>query len=317
MSRIENIFNKHLDAIEKSFDMSICGEDAAERLHYLHLITRENNTLSQQMKMYASFVNDKNNAELDDVRYDNELSSYVAELLFSKVLAGAVNIYPRTNVPKNHHWLPVVYLKGFSDTHFSRKSKVRAEIKAVSFNNGRMIDAVVKDSSFAHQKDNENGFYDLSVESFFSAMETNLSRLKENLSADHSFNGMSAVYTAAFFLVQSIRNPHPSYGFASGDFRTVIRQVMSNFDAMGNIYVNFGYSKKKLMLSPYVPERMRIVSGVRMLNFPLNSHYSAVFSNEPVKSSDVDTIIAQFRESSIKWAMKKNNTVFGVSSSEL
>lgn len=316
---IETVFNNHIEAIANSFDLSIAGKDAAEKIEYLHKITRDNANLSKMLKHYANFVSEKNNVELANVPYDYELSKNVAEVLFLRVLSGAVNIYARNDAPKTHHWLPVVYIKSFSTSaNPSRKRRVRAEVDAVSFNSGSIINASVNDLAFAHDRDGDNGFYDLSVESFFGGLESNLAKAKEVLSSDeNSFSGVTAAYVASFFIVQSVRNPHPSEGFASGEFKTVIRQVMENFTKLGEIYVNFGNSAKRLPFSPYVPDRVRVKGTTKIFHLPLDPFRGAIISNAPISSYDTDPLISQFRKSSIRFAKKNNGMLFGLNSSDI
>ena len=315
---IEQVFNNHLDAIEHSFNLSIPGSDAADRLEHLHRITRDDFDLSRMIRLYSAFVNEKNTIELSKVSYDSDLRKNVAEILFLRFLSGAVHIYPRNDAPKTHHWLPVVYIKGFSNNDApSKKRKVRTRVDAVSFHNERMLNAMVEDTSFAHDREGDNGFYDLSVEAFFGGLESNLARAKGYLNENSEYDGLTAAYIASFFIVQSVRNPHPYAGFASGEFKTVVHHVMNNFTNLGEIYVNFGSSAKKLPFSPYVPDRVRVQGTTKSFYFPVDSHHAAIISNAPISQYDISSIISQFRKNTIRFAKKNNKILFGINSSEI
>lgn len=316
---IETVFNNHLDAMELSFNISIPGNNSVSRLEYLHKVTRDNSDLSQMMKSYGNFVQDKIKVSLNGFSYNDNLSSAIAEILFVRVLNGAVNIYSRGAAPKTHHWLPVVYMKSFGISMNPKRNrdKSRAVVDAVVFSHSDLVDVNVKDFTFAHSRSGDDGYYDLSVEAFFGGLESNYAHAKECMASSENYDALSAAYMASFFIVQSVRNPHPSMGFSSGEFNHVISQVMKNFDAMGEIYVNFGSSEKKLPFSPYVPDRVRREKLVNYFYMPITSHNALIISNRPVSSSVTNSLVSRFRDSVLSAAKRSGGMVFGLKSTEI
>lgn len=302
-------FNKKLDAMSRSIGITLNGDTAAERFLSLHRKTRDkNNGVAVKADLYARFAKDLFGIDSGslETNENQDIKPLVEDMLFYSLVHGMSHIYPRDNRPKTHHWLPVTYMRPFG-----RKggNGTRAVVDGTCFTGHGVLDVTVKDIQFAH---NRGDGYDLAVEAFFCSIETLYSHFRQIRKTSKE----SVVAMAAFFVAQSVRNPHPDAGFVAKDIVGVVNALMTSLDVNDKMFGRFENNNHQLPLSPYVPTKVRrLADGNNVYVLPVLPNVGFILSSKsPLSQDQALHAMTSYRNNMIKDAAKNNGVVFGVSS---
>lgn len=302
----ETVFNDKLNVLEAVLSRPIKGDTAAERFKALHLLTRDPK-LSHQVELYVKFLKESLfSACRSGLTQDSatDIKGYVIDHIFTALVQGMSHIFPANNSPKTHHWMPVTYIRPFG---VKGNGKVRALLDGVSFVDNNVVDIVVKDVQFAH--DRGEG-YDLAVEAFFGQIEDSYANYRERQHLD-----IFTIAMASFFVSQSVRNPHPQHGFIAKDIVSVINALIVNLDSMDSMFGQSSEVKYKLPISPYTPIRVRrLVDGNRVFVLPILPNVGFALSDKPLPQVDAYNSVNDYRIKLVSSARKNNGIVFGMSS---
>lgn len=300
-----------LFSMESSLDFETVGDTLGEKFANLHTLSRKNRVLGEEMTSYARFV-----TEMVKSRAANHTSSDVKEMvvktIFSSIVRGMAWRYNDVK-PKVHHWLPVTYLKGFSISQKTTRG-VRAQVPAIIFSHGQRMRVVVKDAEFAHPVNaDSSGYYDLAVEKFFSNIEGVFA-----IGRDATDTVLGKVHLAAFFVVQSVRNPHPSVGFSSGDITTVLSEVIENLDYLDEFYVDVVETEDALPFTPYIPTRIRRDgNGHSIMCLAITPYVAVILSDGMLNNFSRSRAVSEYKRYIISEAKRNGGVIFGIEVSDV
>lgn len=258
-----------------------------------------------------------------------EISTQVIDLIFHALVSSVGYRYPKINVPKVHHWLPISYTRAFAITKApvpgSRKRS--CSIQGLTFTHeGESIEKSVSDSHFAHGVDADgNGFYNLNAEYFFCKIESKFAESRQR--AFHKDNRQKAkgkdifpnVCLTAFFIVQSVRNPHPdSAQFSIRSFNGVVEGLIAALEQVPTIYTMLASTNSRMAFTPYVPTRiLRMTDGNRALIFPVGPHQALIVSDQQMIGRDVRKLAEGSNAAVISHARRNGSMVFGIGHNDL
>ena len=300
-----------LSGMERSLNVELSGESLPELFESVHFVSRGSRALRAEMVTYARYVTDVMKSRAD-YSVGSDIKPLVVLSVFSAIVRGMAWEYAEDK-PKVHHWLPVTYLKGFSGSGGKRSHSVRASVPAVVCNRGQLIEVAIKDLAFAHPVKDSVGYYDLAVERFFS--------LIEGMFASHKGRTATTsvqVSLATFFIVQAVRNPHPTVGFSSGSISSVIGAVLDNLNHLNEIHVNVVSSDRPLPFTPFIPMRIhRNVHGVTIMCLPISSNFAVTVSDLTISDFDSHNMVQRQSRNIINAAMRNNGIIFGVTADDI
>lgn len=316
-------FNRHFRALEAAMDIE--GEltgTISENFEKLHKISC-NRIFSGHLIDYAcsrlAFL--RNSAgRLHNQPIENmDISDLVADLIFHQLVHGVAYRYPKAS-PKVHHWLPISYTRHFAPGAVPKKGERlrRCEIQTLRFiPDGSAIAGTVNDRHFAHGVDADgNGFYHLNVEYFFCKIESAAAEARDKISDKRSGGNEGFLYAAlaSFFIVQSVRNPHPdSKQFSIRTIAGVIDALMEALENVPKIFVSAPKVGFRMAFTPYVPARIRkLVDGNRVLAFPLASNQAFTIADAPIGRKKARAIAHDSNHAVIKHAQRTGSMIFGV-----
>lgn len=282
------------------------GNSVGERFSKIAEAARKDSTLNSNLVHYAKMITEilKVRAGNENADQDIDIKELVVLSVFSSMLRGMVHRITDSD-PKVHHWLPVVYLKGFGSVP-TKSRKIRAVVPAVILDNGREVHVKVNDSEFAHPVINDRGYYDMEIENFFSHVEGVFS-----IGRATSDTLLGVASLASFFMAQSVRNPHPASGFASGGLVEVIDEIVKNLDLLDKFFVKVA-NTHSLPFSPYVPVKIRRrVDGSSVMCFAVSRGVALVLSDKEISSEVFDSAVDSYR-SHLNLVGKENGIIYGI-----
>lgn len=251
-----------------------------------------------------------------------DISSQVIDLIFHQlVVAVSYRYYHTPSIPKIHHWLPISYTRHFTGQVEPKKGlrNRRAEIQAITFTaDGESIETTVSDRHFAHGVDAAgNGFYHLNVEYFFGKIEAAAAEARDKMSVKVAGGANESFFyaaTAAFFIVQSVRNPHPkSKQFSIRTLSGVIEALIEALNHVPAIYSSAPRVNVRLAFTPYVPARIReLANGNRIYSFPMSSNRAFVVSKHPISRRSARGQAQASNRAVIHQARKTSSMIFGI-----
>lgn len=306
-----DLMSKLFDGMEASVGFSAVGVSPAQRFRSLNDLAKKNRKMADECYEYARFLAEivKSRAKVSD--QEGDYKELVVYTIFASIVRG-MTFKVNSVVPKVHHWLPVTYLKGFSGGSRSGSKtghvKNRALIPSVVFSNGHGVRVTVRDIEFAHPVNADlSGYYDLGLEYFFSHMEGLFAISKGEV------RSVDFVNLASFFIVQTVRNPHPSVGFYDGKIEVILDALIKNIDYFDRIYAKAGKTDLNMPFTPYIPTRVREDSqGVQSMCLPTGSRHAVVISNGPVSERSYSQTVNSYRSFVINSAIKSGGVVFGI-----
>lgn len=322
MSATKN-FNRHFRALEAAMDIE--GEltgTISENFEKLHEIC-QNRTFAGKLTDYATsrlaFLRNHTVRAHNQPIENMDISHLVADLIFHQLSAAVAHRYMR-GAPKVHHWLPVSYTRHFTPGAVPKKGERlrRCEIQALSFtNDGESIESTVNDRHFAHGVDADGkGFYHLNVEYFFCKIESSAAEAREKVSDKKSGGNEGFLYAAlaSFFIVQSVRNPHPdSKQFSIRTIAGVIDALLEGLESIPKIFVSAPKMQGRMAFTPYVPTRVRkMADGNVVFAFPLASNQAFTISEVPIARKKARTLAHASNQAVIKHAKRSGTMIFGV-----
>lgn len=327
MSVTQN-FHRHFRALEAA--MNIEGEltgTVSENFEKLFKLS-DNRSFALQLADYSSsrlyFLRSAASHMPNMPIETMDISQSVTDLIFHQLVAASAHRYSRVP-PKVHHWLPFSHTRHFTEIEPLGKGerKRRCNIQSLSFTSeGEAIEGEVNDKHFAHGVDSAgNGFYHLSVEYFFCKVESAAAEARDKISDTKSGGNESFLYAAltAFFVVQSVRNPHPgSKQFSIRTFAGVIEALIESLETIPKIFVSVPkvFSPKtryRMVFTPYVPTRVRkLIDGNVVMAFPVSSHFGLTISQLPITRKQARNHAHASNTDVIKHARRTGSTIFGV-----
>jgi hypothetical protein len=327
MSVTEN-FNRHFRALEAALDIE--GEltgTSSEKFEQLHKLSNN--------KIFAGYLTDYAGAKLAYLRGSTSrlhnqaienmnIADLVTDLIFHQLIHGVSYRYSKSE-PKVHHWLPVSYTRHFTPGPKPKRGERlrRCDIQTLKFiHDGTAIAGTVNDRHFAHGVDEEgNGFYHLSVEYFFCRIEAGAAEARDKTSEKNAGGNESYLYAAlaAFFIVQSVRNPHPdSKQFSIRTISGVIDALIEALDNLPKIFVSAPKTHFRMAFTPYVPTRIRkLADGNTVFAFPLASHQAFTIAEVPITRKTARVIAQHSNDAVIKHARRTGSTIFGVTHKDI
>lgn len=327
MSVTEN-FNRHFRALEAALDIE--GEltdSPSKNFEKLHKMSSD--------RVFAGHLTDyamsrlgllrSSSSRLHNQPIENmDIRHLVTDLIFHQLVHGMSHRYVKS-APKVHHWLPVSYTRHFTPGPLPKKGERlrRCEVQTLSFiADGSAIAGTVNDRHFAHGVDEDgNGFYHLSMEYFFCKIESAAAEARDKISDKKSGGNEGFLYAAlaAFFIVQSVRNPHPdSKQFSIRTIAGVIDALIEALDTLPEVFVSAPTVQFRMAFTPYVPVRVRkLIDGTRVLVFPLATRQVFTISNSPVARRSVRKIAFASNLAVIKHARRTRSMIFGVTHKDI
>lgn len=316
-------FNRHFRALEAA--LNIEGEltgSASENFEKLHKMSDD--------RVLAGYLTDYSMSRLAFLRSSTsrlhnrpieemDIKDLVTDLIFHQLVQGMAHRYMKSE-PKVHHWLPVSYTRHFTPGPKPKKGERlrRCDVQTLSFiADGSSIAGTVNDRHFAHGVDEDgNGFYHLSMEYFFCKIEGAAAEARDKISDKNSGGNEGFLYSAlaAFFIVQSVRNPHPdSKHFSIRTIAGVIDALIDALDMVPEVFVSAPTVQFRMAFTPYVPVRVRnLTDGTRVLVFPLATRQVLTISSAPVNRRKVRKIAYAANLAVIKNAQRTHSMIFGV-----
>jgi hypothetical protein len=327
MSVTEN-FNRHFRALEAALDIE--GEltdSPSKNFEKLYKMSAE--------RVFAGHLTDYAMSRLGYLRSSTsrlhnqpienmDIRHLVADLIFHQLVHGVAHRYSKS-APKVHHWLPVSYTRHFTPGPLPKKGERlrRCEVQTLSFiAAGSAIAGSVNDRHFAHGVDEDgNGFYHLSMEYFFCKIESGAAEARDKISDKRSGGNEGFLYAAlaSFFIVQSVRNPHPdSKQFSIRTIAGVIEALIEALDMVPEVFVSAPKVQFRMAFTPYVPARVRkLTDGVRVLVFPLATSQAFTISDAPIARRKARTIALDSNVAVIKHARRTGSMIFGVTHKDI
>lgn len=322
MSATKN-FNRHFRALEAALDIEgqLTGT-ISENFEKLHEISHN--------RVFAGHLTDYSNSRLaflrnSTVRAHNQpienmdIARLVADLVFHHLAGAVAHRYTRSS-PKVHHWLPVSYTRHFTPGAVPKKGERlrRCEIQALTFtHDGESIESTVNDRHFAHGVDADGkGFYHLNVEYFFCKIESSAAEAREKITDKKSGGNEGFLYSAlaSFFIVQSVRNPHPdSKQFSIRTIAGVIDALMEALDSVPKIFVSAPRVQHRMAFTPYVPTRVRkMANGSVVFAFPMASNQVFTIASASLSRKKARAVAHASNSAVIKHARRTGSMIFGV-----
>jgi hypothetical protein len=327
MSVTEN-FNRHFRALEAALDIE--GEltdSPSENFEKLHKMSGD--------RVFAGHLTDYAMARLGYLRSSSsrlhnqpienmDIRHLVADLIFHQLVHGVAHRYSK-GAPKVHHWLPVSYTRHFTPGPLPKKGERlrRCEVQTLSFiSDGSAIAGSVNDRHFAHGVDEDgHGFYHLSMEYFFCKIESGAAEARDKVSDKRSGGNEGYLYAAlaSFFIVQSVRNPHPdSKQFSIRTIAGVIDALIAALDTIPKIFVSAPKVQFRMAFTPYVPARVRkLTDGILVLIFPLATSQAFTISDAPIARRKARTIAHDSNIAVIRHARRTGSMIFGVTHKDI
>lgn len=288
------------------FNVENLGDWCASLHEYAMKHKRERETISEFSKFILSRVRD----QVQEEGIVGDISRFVAAVMFADLIKGMGTFVSHRSAPKTHHWLPVVFLRCFGTgkkSHGGRK--VRAVIPATVFHNGVGVGVEIADKEFTHKRGKDgNGFYHLAMESFFGITEGYY-----GLAWNRMDDPMSVVHLSVFFLTQTVRTPHPKFGFHVREISETTNLLVELVSQQGAMFVSMVESEEHIPFTPYIPERIHRVRGQDYACFPAAQDKAIVFSNQPLPAGIETYILEKHRDKIIHEAKRDNGIVYGVS----
>ena len=250
------------------------------------------------------------------VAHSTHINRFVEELLFAHLVGSMAYRYTGPK-PKIHHWLPVAYVK-----HFARglNGKGRAcSVYQLTWESGEGMERQVADSHFTHGVDaTGSGFYHLAMENFFSRLEEGYGTEFQNQGVKTT-DMFSLISFAAFFVVQSVRNPHPEHQFTLRTIEGTVTALGAQLEALPPVTARAVEAPKgkPMTFTPYVPPRLRVLAdGSLVMVFGLSSKGALTLSTRPLSVAAAQAAVADARRSMIAHARRSQTAVFGVRHSD-
>lgn len=317
-----DVFHKHFDILEVLFAIKISGETVGNRIESLMAIASKDSSLSQMITLHAKSMIEQTAHSAPNFKRESNAFESVVKLIASCAFKASVHSYARKGIscPKKQHWLPVVYLKNFGEKVAKENPKKRdIELPGISFQGHLTVTFVTRDSSFIHKLDADGeGFYEPNAEWFFSNIEEMYGNYS-NVSAPQLKN-TNIIIPAAFFAIQSARNPHPQANtFIHSRLKDVVMQIIANLDTMeGKLFLSKAGTEIKLPFTPYVPQSvMRTATNDKVFVFPIHAQSALVMSTSCLPPARVRHYVKSYRHGVIVKARRDNATIFGVEKSDI
>jgi hypothetical protein len=322
--RVVKEFERHFRALEAA--MNIEGQlkgSPSENFDKLHKFS-EDRIFAASLMNYGHGRISMLRAGLDaSLEHAPQIDYFyeVIDFIFHNLCASVSHRYIRNSAPKVHHWLPVSYTRHFATSSKGRKA---GPIHCVKFSkNGQMFGTDVTDRHFAHAKEsNGDGFYHLSMEKFFCLVEMKMgeARTKLELGGKHPEN-FSSVTTAAFFIVQSVRNPSPGHeSFSIRNIGGVVAALIEVIEKFKKIHCIFAVpqNRKKLVFTPYVPTRIRVLSdGTRAVYFPFAPNRGFIITDRVILNNTAMKIVEESNIAVVNHARRTASLIYGANSHQV
>lgn len=307
------VMSRLLTGLETSLGLNVSGDVPARFASINRLCS--NREISSEVMAYSAYINSLNKSRVS--RYTgSDLKEFVITNMFVSLARGMAGLLTG-NDPKVHHWVPVAFLRGYEINDTVKPKKVRTRIPAVVTNShARDLNVFVDDAEFTHNVDSQNnGYYDMAIEFFFSKIESAFSMSKHKRACEYSKYDL--VTLATFFVAQSVRNPHPSAGFTDGSINSIVYEIISNlnhFDEM-HLSVTKMYAAP---FTPYMPTRVRrLVGGRSIICFPFDANSMLSMSNGIVSAQEVRVASEAHTRYIISSARKTNGIIYGLTDAKL
>lgn len=327
---VHNDFMRHFRSLEAALNIEgKLTDDPVRNFEILTEMTADNSRLALLVQNYGitriRFLRHSCSNFSTREKMTTNLSSYVTDLIFHSLVASIGFKYPKNEEPKIHHWLPVSYTRNFVTTRrvrdFSEKKR-SCFIRSITFtNDGDPIEREISDMHFAHGVDSSgHGFYNLTVEHFFARIESMLAEARGKLfepklsKRSNSKDIFTHVAIASFFIVQSVRNPHPSSAqFSIRTLGGVVQGLIAALDEIPQMFVTMTRTNQHLGFTPYVPTRIRILAnGTRAMIFPVSIQAALIITDRPRDTWDPQRVAESTNRALISHARRTGSTVFGI-----
>lgn len=300
------MLSKQLNGVEGFLSVSFEGDSFEEKIGSIHEMSKNDPHLRNSVHSISRELFDYLKWEVETDPED--IRPLVITTIFIALLRGMVM---KTDDPARfHHWLPVAYLHGFEAGGTKSKS-VRAEIPSVVFTDNGYVNKKTRDTYFAHQRNEDGGYYNDEIESFFSVIESFYA-----LQHDAVFCKKNAkiipTLISAFMFVQSVRNPHDSIGFIDGSTQSIISAIIESLDSFPKIVAKIQNMDKVIPFSPYIPYRVRMVRGIKMICVPISRETVIAISEDEISKFEIFRAANSYRKHIIRHAQKNNEIVFGM-----
>lgn len=322
-------FNRHFRALEAALNIeNTLVADAATNIEQLYA-SCEDPIFANRVRSYGltrlQFLRNcavkTSSLEINEI----DLSDYVIEYIFHNLIVATSWRYGKMDIPKKHHWLPVSYTRVFSISSPKTEgvNSRRCNVKCISFSaEGDAIERNVNDLYFAHGCDSKgNGFYHLMMEYFFGRIESMQAeardkRKKKTVNEDDIFPNVAI---AAFFAVQSVRNPHPSTAqFSLRTISGIVNGLIKALEEIPEVYTNYIITQTKMAFTPFVPTRILNQSnGTRAMTFAMAPHRAFIITNRPVSREAAREIAFGSNRAVIRHARRSGSKIFGLNAGDL
>lgn len=311
---VEQTFEKFFRGMELSCDVVCEGDTIVEKLENLHTVMQEDRKAADRVTSYALFLRQMVKDESTRVAEGDDIKSLVVQQFFSQILSAMAHKY-KNDAPKRHHWLPVAYILAFGSK--GKTTKDRANVSGVAFHNKEVISMTVKDVQFAHNS-YKDGYYPLPLENFFSRIEASYADNRNSL-MKNSIQPMTPIALSAFFIIQSLRNPHPSTGlFPVHDIQSTLTSLILLLNKLDSIHTYIVPSKRKLSFSPYIPTRAKLFQdGSKAYYLPATPRQAIILSDKAIGHDVAQKTAKELHESFIAYARRNNGVIFGVSPADM
>lgn len=320
-------FDRHFRSIEAALDIEgVLPGDSAKNFELLHKLC-SNPEKAAEIRAYGiarlHFIRSKAVTKGNEGTHEVELAKLVAEFIFHNLVVAVAYRYSDCE-PKKHHWLPVSYTRVFSvqQPQKAGENRRRCSIRSITFtHDGEPIERSVNDLHFAHGVDSEGrGFYHLNMEHFFCRMESSMAEARDKGKRNKATGDLFPnVATAAFFVVQSVRNPHPSTKqFSLRTINGIVNGLMSAIDSLTEAYTHFVTTPVRMAFTPYVPTRILNCSdGTRAMTFPVGPNRAFIITNKIISSASARDIAIRGNRAVIQNARRTGTVIFGLNHKDL
>lgn len=249
----------------------------------------------------------------------DELASAVRYYLLLQLMASHTSklVGP---LPKVHHWLPVCYLRAFSNASSSKNRRSitvnRVFFDAQGIERGRNL---VSHIEFAHPANDEgSGYYAPYTEKFFGKVEADYASAMSMIQRGEA-NAWVQVVLMAFFAVQSARNPDRRIKkFQPKFYRNHREDLLRNvFAAMDELLEDartmLVQDLKGVKFSPFFPPRAFVsASGTRSLFFPLSSTTGMLISDGALDNDQARSVAQSCIRNMEKYAGRTQQVLYGL-----
>jgi len=311
--------NRYLTALELTFNLTDMPLEVPQKFEALNSLMIKDPSLREKVSNYAQaqaklLTSQTIKGDPFSLDMKSDVIYYLTMTLISRLGSSK-----SAHSPKVHHWLPLCFIKKF------RGSKVpnsrNYTVKSLRFTDSGVFQEEVIDTFFAHGIDEEgNGFYNLSVESFFSVIEALYLESTQKLTNPNQYKGaryVDLVRLYGFFLSQAVRNPRPELNVKS--IRTIngfVNSLITMIDYVETPRGHFIQTDYDLFFTPYVPQReIKMSDSNHALVFPTSSRAAFIVSDVPLISEKAQNAVKTSQNSTLLEAKKNKLSIYGVTHS--